>query len=262
VRAAAAGCPVLVHAGVRTTHHKDVWVSEAQYWRSNPAPPATEHVAVLVPVLNRPDNAEPFMRSLRASTGLATAYAICEPGDDETNLAWRAAGAERIDSGGGHTFAEKVNTGFDMTSEVDPSPWLFIVGDDVRFHPGWLDQALHVANTTGRSVIGTNDLHNPQVLAGAHGTHLLIRRDYINKHGASWDGPGVVCHEGYRHWYVDNEIVTAAKQRGEWAPALGSVVEHLHPLWGTAPNDSTYELGMEATKADEALFRGRLKANS
>jgi GT2 family glycosyltransferase len=263
VRAAAAGCPVLVHAGVRTTHHKDVWVSEAQYWRSTPAPPATERVAVLVPVLNRPGNAAPFMESLRASTGLATAYAVVESeGDDETRLAWAAAGAERIDSGGGHTFAEKVNTGFDMTSEVDPSPWLFIVGDDVRFHPGWLDQALHVANTTGRSVIGTNDLGNRRTMLGEHGTHLLIRRSYVDEIGASWDGPKVVCHEGYRHWYVDDEIVTAAKQRGQWAPALGSVVEHLHPIWGKAANDDTYELGMGASKADEKVFRGRLKANS
>jgi hypothetical protein len=258
VRAAAADLPVLVHAGVRTTHHKDVWVSEAQYWRSNPAPPATAHTAVLVPVLNRPDNAEPFMQSLIASTGLATVYAICEADDDTTRKAWETAGAEIIDSGGGHTFAEKVNTGFDMTDE----PFVFLVGDDVAFHPGWLDQAMHVANTTGRSVIGTNDLGNPRTMSGEHGTHLLIRRSYVDEVGASWDGPGVVCHEGYAHWYVDDEIVTAAKQRGQWAPALGSVVEHLHPIWGKSANDDTYELGMGASKADEKVFRGRLKANS
>jgi hypothetical protein len=257
VRAAAEGCPVLIHAGVRTTHHKQLWVSEAQYWRSVVAPPAEHEVAVLVPVLNRPDHAAPFMRSLRASTGLATVYAIYEEGDEATRDAWSAAGAQIIDSGGGHTFAEKVNTGYDLTSE----PWLFIVGDDVRFHPGWLDHAEHVATTTGRSVIGTNDLGNPRTMSGEHGTHLLIARSYVDERGASWDGPKVVCHEGYRHWYVDDEIVTAAKQRGEWAPALGSVVEHLHPIWGKAANDAVYTLGQEAQKGDERLFRGRLKAN-
>ena len=75
---------------------------------------------------------------------------------------------------------------------------------------------------------------------GDHATHLLIPAAYIDEHGASWDGPKVVCHEGYRHWYVDDEIVTAAKQRGVWAMALGLQVEHLHPVWGKAENDDTY----------------------
>jgi hypothetical protein len=70
----------------------------------------------------------------------------------------------------------------------------------------------------------------------------------------------VVAHEGYRHWFVDDEIVTAAKQRGVWAMSLASKVEHLHPLFGKAENDATYELGQSAAKEDHKLFRGRLKA--
>jgi hypothetical protein len=112
------------------------------------------------------------------------------------------------------------------------APWIFITGDDVRFHPGWLDHAQHIAALTGAHVVGTNDWGNPRVMAGEHGTHLLIRRSYIEEQGASWDGPGVVCHEGYRHNYVDDEIVTVAKQRGVWVSAPGSVVEHFHPMLG------------------------------
>jgi GT2 family glycosyltransferase len=71
VRAATVGVPVHVHTGVRTTHYKAQWLSETDHWmRLNP-PPATDEVAVLVPVLDRWRNAAPFMRSLRASTGLA-----------------------------------------------------------------------------------------------------------------------------------------------------------------------------------------------
>jgi hypothetical protein len=197
------------------------------------------------------------MRSLRASTGLSTVYAIHETDDVETRDAWKAAGsAVLVDSGGGETFAEKINTGYEMSGRT---PWVFIVGDDVRFLPGWLDHAQQVARATGAKVIGTNDLANPRVMAGDHATHLLIARDYIDDVGASWDGPGVVCHEGYRHWYVDDEIVTTAKQRGVWAPALGSQVQHLHPIWGTAVDDDTYRLGQSHAKDDAALFKGRLK---
>jgi hypothetical protein len=127
----------------------------------------------------------------------------------------------------------------------------------VRFHPGWLDQA-QAAARDGAGVVGTNDLHNPRVTAGDHSPHPMIRRAYIDEQGASWDGPKIVCHEGYRHWFVDDEIVQAAKQRGAWVMAIHSKVEHLHPLWGLAADDETYALGREHTEQDKALFGERL----
>lgn len=268
VRAGALNIPIHVHTGVRTTHLKDVWLSEADFWQHAVAPPATEPTAVVVPVVRRPQNAVPFMASLRASTGLATVYAIAEPDDVETVDAWRAAGAEVIlgdaewvgDEPGqpvARAFAEKVNLGYRQTTE----PWLLLVGDDVRFHPGWLDHAQAVAGGDCH-VIGTNDLVNPRVTSGEHATHLLVRRSYVDDQGASWDGPKVVCHEGYRHWYVDDEVVTAAKQRGVWAMALASKVEHLHPAWGTAAMDEVYEQGQAAAKRDYARFRQRLATHA
>lgn len=275
VRAGGLGIPVHVHTGVRTTHQKTVWLGEQDWWAWAQAPPATEQTAVIVPVMRRPQNAEPFMRSLRASTGLATVYAMCDADDEETVKAWRAAGAQVMVEGYGAeggdltgeptwrpgTFAEKVNDGYELVREREAEPWLFLVGDDVRFHPGWLDHAQAVAGDR-LHVIGTNDLANPRVLAGEHATHLLVRRSYVHEVGASWDGPGVVAHEGYRHWYVDDEIVTAAKQRGVWGMALGSRVEHLHPLWGTAPPDEVYALGQSHAAADAALFKARLEKHA
>jgi len=85
----------------------------------------------------------------------------------------------------------------------------------------------------------------------------MIRRAYVDEMGASWDGPKNVCHEGYGHWFVDDEIVTVAKQRGAWAMAFHSKVEHLHPLWGLAEDDDTYRLGQSHVEADKALFRSR-----
>jgi hypothetical protein len=257
VRANAAQIPIHVHTGVRTTHFKRQWLGETDHWRAYVPPPATEEVAVIVPVMLRPQNAEPFMRSLRASTGLANAYAICDADDEETIKAWHEVGAKpiiRLPRGGrAGSFAEKVNAGYRESFE----PWLFICGDDVQFRPGWLDHGLHVAETFGASVVGTNDLGNPRVLAGEHATHLLIRRSYVDEQGASWDGPGVVAHEGYRHWYVDDEIVTSAKQRGVWQMALGSVVEHFHPLFGKAEQDDVYRLGQSFAQTDRATFLER-----
>ena len=271
LRAGTMDIPVHVHTGVKTTHLKQFWLSEEDYWRQVAmdatqagtgvavVPPATEPVAVIVPVLDRPRNAKPFMDSLRASTGLAKVYAVCDPEDRETIDAWDEAGAEILWPSGMSlpgTFAEKVNRGYKFTQE----PWLFLVGDDVRFRPGWLDQAQAVAGDKF-DVVGTNDLGNPRVTSGEHATHLLVRRSYVDERGASWDGPGVVAHEGYRHWYVDDELVAVAKQRGVWAPALASIVEHLHPLFGKAESDSVYRLGQSHAEADKALFEKRLATN-
>jgi hypothetical protein len=238
--------------------------------RDQQVPEATEGVAVIVPVARR-DNARTFLTSLDASLTeeqkrrrQVRVYVMADESDEDTPLNWgfwdnvypnivfdlhrylRSMGS----------FAEKVNRGEMISDE----PWLFLVGDDVRFHKGWLDQAMQTARTTGKSVVGTNDLGHPDVIAGKHATHMLIRRDYVEKVGASWDGPGVVCHEGYRHWYVDTEIVEAAKRRDEWAPCLASHVEHLHPYWGKAETDEVYRIGQEAAATDGTLFGHRLNA--
>lgn len=259
VRAGSLDIPIHVHTGVKTSHLKNLWLQEADFWRASVASPATERVAVIVPVMRRPQNAAPFMQSLRASTGLATVFAVADMEDRHTRDAWKAAGATVLNCVAGEpgTFARKVNIG---ASEA-ATPWLFLAGDDVRFHPGWLDHAQAAAGDQYH-VIGTNDLANPRVTSGQHATHMLIRTSYVDEVGASWDGPKVVAHEGYSHWYVDDEIVTAAKRRGVWAMALGSVVEHLHPTFGTADNDEVYELGQSKSKQDYARFRQRLATHA
>lgn len=259
VRAGILDVPVHVHTGVKTTHLKNVWLQEADFWQRVTMPPATQRTAVIVPVMQRPANAKPFMESLRASTGLAEVYAVADIGDTDTINAWKAEHAIVLVTAGETpgTFAEKVNIGYRESQQ----PWLFLTGDDVRFHAGWLDHAQAVAGEQFH-VVGTNDLANPRVVAGEHATHMLIRRSYVDEHGASWDGPGVVAHQGYRHWYVDDEIVTAAKQRDAWAMALGAIVEHRHPMFGTAESDAVYELGQSRAATDRKTFRARCRKHA
>jgi GT2 family glycosyltransferase len=281
IRATALDFPIYVNTAIRTTHQKTIWLSEADFLDQSTVPPADQEVAVLVPVLERAEQAEPFMRSLRASTGLAKVYAICDGAADEEIAAWEKAGAtvvqlwpdeivlrvgdktglaqardRRPDDRPG-TFAEKVNAAFQA---IQGEPWIFLCGTDVEFHADWLNQALAMAGDRYH-VIGTNDLGNPRVMAGEHATHMLIRSSYVLEQGASWDGPGVVAHEGYRHWFVDDEIVSAAKQRGVWVSAMASKVEHLHPLWGKGVRDAVYTLGEQHMEEDRKTFARRLEAN-
>ena len=240
--------PLSIHTGARTSHAKTSWVNEMDFWEAETPPPATDRCAVIVPVLHRPQNIGPLVDSLRASTGLATAYFVVEDGDHEIANLVLANGARVLFKSG--TFAEKSNYAIDKTDE----PWLLFVGDDVHFHAGWLDAALDIANRYGKSVIATNDCHNPRVTRGEHATHPLIERRYIDDQGASFDGPGTVAHEGYGHCYVDDEWTLKAKVDQVFAAALHSRVEHLHPFWTGQDTDDVYEKGQSTFNADQALF--------
>lgn len=258
VRCAALELPLHIHTGVRTCHSKTTYVDEEAFWLSFTAEPAELETDVIVPVIRRPQNAEPFMKTLRASTGLAHVTAVSHLGDEETAYAWRKAGADVLiqDPDRPTTFACKVNDGVAATGR----DLVYVVGDDVRFRPGWLDHAQFMARKYDKSVVGTNDGTSPRVASGDHATHMLIVREYIDKYGASWDGPGSVCHEGYQHWFVDDEIVSLAAARNTFMVALGARVDHMHPLWGLGDDDDVYELGQSHKNNDQKLFKGRRKA--
>jgi len=216
--------------------------------------PADEGVDILVPVM-RPGMARPFMESLEASGApwIGRLVSACAyRGDEALQREWLDAGAGVVLCDG-TTMPVKVNRGYRATHQT----WVLFVGEDVRFHTGWHAAAMRAGADARIGVIGTNDLGHPKVMSGEHATHFLLRRSYVDKHGAGWDEPGVVMHEGYRHWFADDEIITAAKQRSAWMPALGCVIEHLHPAWGKAAHDEVYSLGAQAEAHDRALFEQR-----
>lgn len=207
-------------------------------------------VDIIVPVVGRPWAAAPFMASLGFEPRVRV-VAVTESADEASARAWLEQGATVL-IGEARTFAEKVNAAYAAGS----SEWLLLVGDDVRFTPGWLEAALAAADDTGH-VIGTNEPHSRRVRSGLHSCHPMIRRSYVDQVGASWDGPGVVCHEGYGHQFVDDEIVVAAKRREAWRFADDAVLEHLHPVHGMGVEDDTYRRGRRTAIADRRLFMER-----
>ena len=224
-----------------------------------PMPAGETAVAVLVPCLDRPANVAPLVDSFDdTTTDAAALYFICDADDKAQIEAVEAAGANVILSDRGSTFAQKVNSGFTQTAE----PWCLVVGDDVRFHPGWLDKARPLSDRF--DVIGTNDIDpttddkgNPRVAAGQHADHFFIRRSYVDTFGGALGEPGNICHEGYRHFYSDIETVELAKARRVFTPCLDSVVEHLHPDLGKAKVDKTYTTGWSAREYDEKVWQKR-----
>jgi hypothetical protein len=215
-------------------------------------------LAALIPVLARPQNVAPLVESFDASVATERAAGwdvwltfVCSPGDDAELAEVRAHGFDPLIVDGG--YAKKINRG----PSYAPADWYLTGADDLRFHEGWLTAAMRRHTKTGAHVIGTNDLHNPAVVRGLYATHLLVHRDYMAR--GTIDEPGKILHEGYHHNCPDTELVETAKVRGEYAFARDSHVEHLHPIFKGAPDDSTYRLGRKHHAMDKVLLRERRK---
>ena len=220
---------------------------------------------IVVPVLNRPQNAQPLVDSIWANTTVAhTIVFVCSPADDDEIKACVATGANvsvvNWTPGPGDG-GSKWNHGYRISAELSNYPLVMLAADDLEFTPGWDVEALKVAERTGAGVIGTQDNANPMVKHGRHSTHSLVRRSYIDSRGGTFDEtPGVVYCELYDHQAVDNELVQVARDRGEWAFANNSVVIHHHPIYDkTVKTDSTYAKALAEGSADIRLYKQRLK---
>lgn len=216
-------------------------------------------IAVIVPVLNRPAAALPLAMSLADATTVPYRLIfVCSPDDTAEIHACRYVAGElgadviTVDwQPGRGDWARKTNLAYRFSD----APFLLLGADDLVFHPGWDTAALALAHR-GFGVVGTDDMGNPTVKRGLHSTHPLVSREYVDSCGTV-DECGKILHEGYRHNWVDAELVETAKQRGGWVFCPDSRVEHKHPFWGTAPDDDTYRAGREHYAADAQLFRQR-----
>jgi glycosyltransferase involved in cell wall biosynthesis len=220
-------------------------------------------IAILIPVLDRPARAQPLIESIaRASTLVTEIVFLVSPGDDAQLAACLATDEMTIEVPfplDGGDYARKINYGVLCTE----APWIFQASDDLAFHHGWDREAVNMLQgkpTAG--VIGTNDLGNPVVRSGAHSTHSLIKREYIEELGTI-DERGKAMHEGYWHCWVDNELVETAKHRRAYFAARRSLVEHLHHIWPDrkggrkGENDATYRRGQRRYTQDARLFKTR-----
>jgi hypothetical protein len=225
-------------------------------------------IAIQIPVLARPQNAQRVADSIRDNTVVDIAVIfICTPGDDAEIAACRDTGSivatVAWDAGPGD-FAKKHNWAYPLTK----APLVLLAADDLEFEAGWDTAALAVFQQGNWGVIGTQDDSNPLVKRGRHSTHPIVSRDYIDTQGGTWhDGPGIVLHEGYAHQYVDTELCTAAQQRGEWAFSHRSVVRHLHPLYPhrgrqRTPMDDTYRKALGDAQADQRVYLERLQRDA
>lgn len=210
-------------------------------------------VAIIVPVLGRPQRVEPLLASIAAATPGAHSVLFVADDDDTIELGELArCGASWITSEPGACYARKVNLGIAATAE----PVIFQAADDLHFHAGWNERAQARYANRRIHVVGTNDLYNPRVVHGRHSTHSMVSRAYIEQHGTI-DEPGKLMHEGYGHCYCDDEMVQTARFRRAYATARDSIVEHLHPYAAKADEDWVYARGRSFDEQGRRVYEQR-----
>ena len=213
-------------------------------------------VTVLIPVLQRPDNAKKVADSIRQTSDCHIMF-LCSPNDQEEIEACKATG-ERVEimpclnSKG--DYAKKINYGI----EVSDTDWVLMAADDLKFYLGWYDYAVPYIQQ-GFQVIGTNDLHSPRVTNGSHSTHSFINKGYVERFGLIDGTLGKALFEGYWHEYVDDELVGTAKARNTWAFSFESRIEHLHYMYGLAEADTIYLMQQMRMRKSLDLFLERQK---
>lgn len=219
-------------------------------------------LAILIPVLDRPQNAAPVAYSAHKVYDRSRVVFITDESDaDERSavqvITHNTRWASELAMPDGSTYAEKINHGIAMRQGI--TDYFFTAADDLEFKWGWFEAA--VAKMTGPGgigVVGTNDLANPRVIRGEHATHFLIA-DWYTKLGGIDGRPGIF-HEGYSHQFVDNEVIAVAKHRNAYAHADDSHVAHRHPFFSPEiPMDDTYRKGLapERFEKDRARFHAR-----
>lgn len=225
-------------------------------------------ILIVVPVLNRPQNARPLAESITETAAVDWHLLfICSPGDtaEIEECVELAIESHRVDVLKLVTepcpgdYSRKIQRGYDANGGLREIPFVLLAADDLKFHPGWDTAALRVFEETGAGVVGTVDLGNRQTISGLHSTHPFVSREYIDTYGGVIDQPGIVYSTEYQHNFVDVELVQTAISRGRYAHAHDSVIAHQHWLWGKAKKDDTYRKGAAGFSHDRALYETRRK---
>jgi glycosyltransferase involved in cell wall biosynthesis len=207
-------------------------------------------IAILIPSLNRPQRIRPTAEAIHENTTTDHRVYWCVSDPESVDILDELREDHIVDTADpDHRYVTRMNR---LVAMVDED-FIFFGSDDVIHHPGWDREALRAFDDPKIQLVVVNDLRNQ------NGTQALIRREYLEL--ATFDAPGKPFHHGYQHNFADTEQFLTAQVRGVHARAMGSYVEHLHPLFQKAnsiPWDQTYATGAMANwDVDSALFNAR-----
>jgi glycosyltransferase involved in cell wall biosynthesis len=206
-------------------------------------------IDVLVPTYGRPDSLQRLFDNVRETSDDVQVTFIVERDDDASYEAAREiVDAIVLVNAAEPSYSNALQHGYRRTLEK-----FFIAGnDDFDFQPGWDKAALELLADPDIDVVGVDD-GDPNT---KYSTIAVVRRSYIEQRSGCIGYPGRVFYP-YQHNFVDTEFFHTAVARGVFCPCPQSKIFHLHPDFGHATDDATYQKGRKSFADDAGTFQAR-----
>jgi glycosyltransferase involved in cell wall biosynthesis len=130
---------------------------------------------------------------------------------------------------------------YNMGARVATGSHMMPACDNMRWLPGW-----------EKAVEG---LEFATICDPARDVNIVVSRRFLKEHNG-----GVLYCPHYKSWYPDLEMIDRGDRVGIRTRVPGIWMNHLHQSWGTAPADSTHEIGAKYRGEDFALYNQRAAA--
>ena len=207
-----------------------------------------KQLALIVPSRGRPDNVAQLLQSLSDCESRHTDLFIVLDEDDETRFGYYDLPAAwfsiLIYPREGKGMAKPLNKAASLLK--DDYEYFAFMGDDHRPRTqGWDSFFIDALDSLGTGLVYGNDLHQGEGLP----TAVAMTADIVRE----LDGmvpPNMI------HLYLDDFWLKLGKDLGAIKYLNDVVIEHCHPVWGTAPNDAGYDEvnSSEVYSADKVAF--------
>jgi hypothetical protein len=252
VRLMQAQIPVFVHTGVQTTHRKNIWLSEIDYWREralNPPPEAQPeldswpvHRFAVVPTHNRPERLLSLVAALATQADTIVVLDNASDPPVDAGELMRAAGKARLevltDPEQPPHLSRFWNVLFDHCADAAVADGLkqwdvAVFNDDAIVPAGWFDVCATV-------------LRGHETAAVAHtGTAPVHRHELVDaypypreKRMCPWafvmrGEVGLRADESLRWWYFDDQLNRDAIDAGGVIAAPGPLVINANAVQST-----------------------------
>lgn len=212
-----------------------------------------QKIAILVPTYGRPQRLQTVSDNIHKVTKYPHhVYFIIEQNDRSYDEIKPLLEKDSFIESGGNTYVSAINYGFKMTTE----PFVMLGSDDIEFTEGWDEAMMHKFENKATGVVGHMD-DWPISRTGFHGSHLLIRREYIDGFSGVVDEPNVVYSSQYHHIMCDIETEQTAIKRNAFAFATTAIIHHHHWFNKQAEYDETYKRATSVQSHDEGVYRER-----
>ena len=204
-------------------------------------------LALIVPTRGRPDNIVELLKSLEETNSSETDLYLVLDNDDPKRFEYTDIDSDcsiLIFPREGKGMARPLNKAASLLKrEYD---FFAFMGDDHRprtkdWDKHFIDAMLYLEN----GLVYGNDLHQGEGLPTAVGmTGDIVR---------VLDG---MVPPGFIHLYLDNFWLAFGKDIGSIQYLPETIIEHCHPVWGTAPTDAGYQEvnAPEIYSADKIAF--------